>query len=186
MDAKKYNQINALLAEYSKTNAALEEAEAKIKTRQLTAASTLLPTHAKLKVRLDEIESALLKLSDANYDELFPDENKRNHKTPFGELTYRKSSCIDFDDAEKVLLKIKLECRREHELAARENRAPRFQESQLIRTHEEPNLATLGTYDEALLSLFGLKRVSDDNFKVKPFTMKSDKPGKKAKAEVVA
>jgi hypothetical protein len=185
MNAKTYNQINELLSEYSRVNAEIEKAEGQIKVRQLKSAELLLPEHARLKVRLDELENELRRLSDANYTELFPDEKKRNHKTPFGELTYRKSSAIEFDDMEKVILKIKLECRKEAEAALREKRSARFTEQQFIRAHEEPNLDTLATADDSLLALFGFYRTHNDNFKVKPFTMRTDKP-RKAIAEVEA
>lgn len=185
MTAAIYNRINELLAEYSGVSAELEKAEANIKSRQLKSAETLLPEHARLKIRLDELETELRKLSDANYAELFPGAEKRNHKTPFGELTYRKSSSIQYDDREKVLLKIKLECRREAEAAVNERRPRRFSEEQFIRTHEEPNLDALASVDDSLLALLGFHRVQADNFKVKPFTMKTDKP-RKVKAELAA
>lgn len=183
MNAKIYNEINELLSEYSKVEAELKKTEGAIAERQLKAADTLLPEHAQLKVRLDEIEVKLKKLADANYTDLFPEETKRNHKTPFGELQYRKSSSIEFDDSEKVLLKIKLACAAEKEAAKADKRLPRFTEDQFIRKHEEPNLEAMAVLDDVQLTAFGCHRVHADNFKVKPFAMKTDKPKKAAKAE---
>jgi hypothetical protein len=184
MNANTYNKINELISEYSKVIAELEQAEATIKTRQLQAAEALLPDHAGLKIRLEEVERQLHRLAAAHYDELFAENEKRNHKTPFGELTFRRASSIEFDDREKVLLKIKLESAREADAALREKRAPRFTENLFIRTHEEPNLEVLAGLDDSLLARFGFQRVQQDHFRVKPFGMKSDRPGSRVKAEL--
>jgi hypothetical protein len=180
MTAKEYNTINELLSEYSSLNAELERAEAEIKKAQLDSARELLPKHAELSVRFKSLEDKLRAMSDAHYDELFPTDDKRNHKTPFGELTYRKSTSIEpsDDDEEKALLKLKVECSREATSANKEQRAPRFTEAQLIRAFEKPNLDTLAALDDATLALLGFNRVHADNFKIKPFSMKTDKPAK--------
>jgi len=188
MNEKQYNTINELLAEYSSLNAALEAAEAEIKTVQLAAAQELLPKHAQAKIRLANLEAELRKVADAHYEALFPEDKKRTHNTPFGGLQYRKSSSLDYDDEEKVLLKIRLACQEE---LAREavGRPVRFTLAQLIRTHEEPNLEALSELDDATLALFGCRREQKDNFKVIPFAMKADKPakrdGKRQAAETV-
>lgn len=182
MTPTQYNRLNELLSEYSSINAALESAEGEIKTVQLAAATELLPKHAALKVRLTSVEDELRKLSDAHYEELFPEDKKRSHKTPFGEVKYHKSSSLEFDDEEKVLLKIKLACEKECVRAGAQDEAPRFTEAQLIRKHEEPNLDAMGSLDDATLALFGIARVPKDNFSIKPFAMRSDKPAKALKA----
>lgn len=184
MTPAKYNHINELLAEYSSVSAALEGAEAQIKKIQLSAASGLLPEHAGLKVKLTDIEAKLRTLADENYGDLFPAaEEKRTHNTPFGSLKYHKSSSLDFKDVEKVLLKMRLACNAEEVRVRNTTELPRFTWDQIVRTHEEPNLAALGDFDEATLALFGITREQDDNFKIVPFDMKSDKP---AKAQRVA
>jgi hypothetical protein len=177
MTATQYNRVNELLSEYSSLAAALEAAEAEIKTVQLAAAQDLLPKHAACKVALTNLEEALQRIADEHYEALFPTEEKRTHKTPFGDLQYRKSSSLEADDEEKSLLKIKLAC--QEELAGEaEGRKPRFSEEQLIRTREELNLDALGGLDDVTLAALGIRRVRKDNFKVVPFTMKSDKPAK--------
>jgi len=178
MNASQYNQINELLSEYSRLNAALELAEAEIKTIQLAAAQELLPRHAAAKVALSDLEASLRKISDAHYESLFPDAKKRTHATPFGSLEYRKSTKLEVEDEEKSMLRIKVASTNE---LARESEGfkPRFTAEQLIRTREELNLEALGELDDATLAMFAITRARKDNFKIVPFTMASDKPAKK-------
>ncbi len=183
MTPAKYNQINELLAEFSKISAGLEGAEAEIKKVQLAAAAGLLPTHAELKVKLSDLETKLKALADEHYTELFPaSEEKRTHNTPFGALQYRKSSSLEFKDEEKVMLKMRLACNNEYERARQGGEEPRFKWGQIVRTSEAPNLEALSEFDDATLSLFGITREHKDNFKISPFDMKSDKPAKKKAA----
>ena len=179
MNATQYNKLNELLSEFSTVSALLESAEGEIKIVQLAAAGELLPKHAELKIRLTSIEAELRKLSDAHYDELFPEDKKRSHKTPFGEVKFHKSSSLEYADEEKVLLKIKAACAREAERCISRDDLPRFTEDQLIRKTEVPNLASMDSFDDATLALFGVVREHKDNFSVKPFAMKTDKPSKK-------
>ncbi len=181
MNASQYNKLNELLSQFSTLNAALEAAEAEIKTVQLAAASELLPKHAAAKISLANLENDLRVLSDAYYAELFPDA-KRTHTTPFGGLKYTKSFSLDFDDEEKVCLKIERACDEEQAYAARDRRAPLFAADQLLRTSVAPNLEALEALPDAVLGLFGIRRVAKDNFKVVPFAMKTDKPAKKKEA----
>jgi anion-transporting ArsA/GET3 family ATPase len=182
MKTADYNELNELLLEYSKINSALEKSEAGIKTVQLVAAETLLPEYAELKMRFTQVESRLRKLADAYYDELFPEEKKRTHQTPFGGVKYHKSSSLEFEDEEKVVLKIRAECAKEMRRAERAEDVPHFTEEKQIRTYERPNLEALDEFDDgALTNLFGITRKHKDNFKVIPFELKSDKPAKKDK-----
>lgn len=169
MKVNEYNRINELISEYSKISALLEKAEADIKMRQLKAAESLLPEHAELQLRLGDLEQKLRALADEHQAELFTEGGKRTHATPFGAMKFHRSSNLEFDDAEKVLLKIRLEADRADIIAAA-----------FIRTHEEPNLEALETLDDKQLALFGVRRVTKDNFKVVPFAMKADKPKKEA------
>lgn len=189
MNATQYNRINELLSEYSTLASAFDLAEAEIKILQLAAAKELLPKHAELKIKLADLEEKLRALADAFYAELFPEaDEKRTHATPFGSLKYHKSSSLEFDDEEKVLLKIKLACDRELQRVRNLTEPPRFTEAQLVRTFEEPNRDALGDLDDATLALFGITRVKKDNFKIVPFSMKTDRPAKakKGKAELEA
>ena len=183
MNASQYNKINELLADFSTASTALERAEANIKTVQLEAAKTLLPEYAQLKIKVSELEAAIHKLCEEHNASLFPDPDKRSHKTPFGEVKYHRSSSLEFDDTETVVLKIQVACAREEKEAAKQNRVPRFIESQLLHVHFEPNLEVLTTMDDSTISLFGIHRETKDNFKVTPFALKTDKPGKAAKKE---
>lgn len=185
MKACEYNKLNKLLAEFSTVAAALESAEGEIKVVQLAAAAELLPKHAELKVKLTAIEAELRKLSDAHYDELFPEAKKRSHTTPFGTIKYHKSSSLEYDDEEKVLLKIKAACQAEAMRVRNLNEPPRFTADMLIRRTEAPNLDALGTLDDLTLAAMGVERVRKDNFSVKPFDMRSDKP-QKAKSKTPA
>lgn len=185
MTSAQYNQLNELLSEYSAVSAAIEVAEGEIKTVQLAAARDLLPKHAEAQIKLTNLEAALRKFSDDHYADLFGTEEKRTHQTPFGGVKYHKSASLEFDDAEKVLLKIKLVCAQEAERAIREaDHMPRFRAGDLIRTHEEPNLLAMDSMDDATLAIFGVTRKAKDNFKVVPFDMKSDKPAKAKKAKL--
>lgn len=181
MNATQYNRINELLAEFSTINAAFESAEAEIKTLQLAAAKEMLPKHAELKIKLTDIEAELRKLSDAHYAELFPEDKKRSHATPFGGLKYTKSSSLEADDEEKSVLKIKIACTDELARVGRVTPCapPRFTQADLIRSREELNLEALEKLDDLTLAAFGIRRVTKDNFKVLPFDMASDKPAKK-------
>ena len=165
MTASQYNRINELLSDFSSLNAAVEAAEAEIKTVQLAAAKELLPKHAAAKVALSSIESTLRALSDEHYQELFPTE-KRTHKTPFGALEYRKSSSLEIEDEEKSILKI--EARFEADM------------TRFIRTRKELNIEALEELDDDYLALVGIVRKHKDNFKVVPFALMADKPAKKA------
>ena len=51
-----------------------------------------------------------------------------------------------------------------------------------MRTSVAPNLEALESLPDAVLGLFGIRRVAKDNFKVVPFAMKTDKPAKKKEA----
>lgn len=180
MNATQYNKINELISEFSTLAAAFDQAEAEIKSLQLAAAKELLPKHAELKVKLTELEAQLKTLADQHEASLFPDD-KRTHATPFGSLKYVKSTSLEVTDEEKSILKIKLAC--VEELARESTGAtPRFTEAQLLRTIEELDLEALAKCDDATLALFGIVRVTKDNFKVVPFAMKSDKPAKATKA----
>jgi hypothetical protein len=181
MTPSQYNRLNELLSRFSTLNAVLEAAEAEIKTVQLAAAQDLLPKHAQAKVELSNIESQIRTIADASYDDLFGTDDKRTHKTPFGDIKYHKSSSIEFDDAEKVLLKIKIACDRELARAEAAGEQARFTYAQLVRTHEEPNLSALDQFDDAQVTLFGCVRQHKDTFKVVPFGMRTDKPKKNGK-----
>jgi len=181
MTATEYNKLNELLSDFSRVNAALETAEATIKTVQLTAAASLLPEHATLKVQLTELESSIRKLAETHYPALFEHDEKRTHQTPFGAVKFVKSSSLEFDDEEKVLLKIQLACDKEEARSKRDQVPPRFVHSSLVRTYTEPNLETLTDLDDATLAMFGITRTHKDNFSIKPFSMQSDKPAKTGK-----
>jgi hypothetical protein len=183
MTATEYNKLNELLSQFSTLTAALEAAEAEIKTVQLAAASELLPKHAAAKVNLANIEATIRKHCDGLYAELFPDDKKRSHKTPFGEVQYRKSSSLEFDDEEKVVLKIAKACDDEEAESDRDKRPPLFTADQVLRTKVEPNLEALEALSDGVLHLFGIRREHKDNFKIVPFAMKTDKPGKKPAKE---
>jgi hypothetical protein len=182
MTSQQYNRLNELLSQFSTLSAALEAAEAEIKTAQLAAAAELLPKHAAAKVSLANLESTLRRLCEDLYAELFP-ENKREHKTPFGAVKWHKSSSLEFDDEEKVCLKIAKACDEEEAYSAKDQRAPLFTADQLLRTKVEPNLEALETLSDGILHLFGIRRERADNFKVVPFAMKTDKPAKKKEAQ---
>lgn len=179
MNATQYNRLNELLSEFSTVSALLESAEGEIKIVQLAAAGELLPKHAELQVRLTNIEAELKKLSDAHYEELFPEARKRSHETPFGTVKYHKSASLEYDDEEKVLLKIKAACAAELQRVRNLDEPPRFTEDQLIRKTEAPNLDAMGGFDDVTLAMLGIERVRKDNFTVKPFAMKTDKPTKR-------
>ena len=181
MTATEYNKLNDLLSQFSTLTAALEGAEAEIKTVQLAAAQELLPKHAAAKVALANLESQIRKLSDTIYVELFP-ADKRSHKTPFGEIAYTKSTTLDFDDPDEVSLRIDRAGDEEEAYAASEKRAPLFTAKQLLRVKVTPNIEALETLPDGILHLFGVRRVHTDNFKIKPFAMKTDKPAKKPAA----
>ena len=186
MNAAQYNKLNELLSEFSTVAAMLEAAEGEIKIVQLVAAGELLPKHAELQVRLTGIEAELRKLSDAHYDELFPEAKKRSHETPFGTVKYHKSSSLEYDDEEKVLLKIKAACQAEAARVRNLNEAPRFTEDMLIRRTEAPNLDAMGGFDDLTLAAMGIERRHKDNFSVKPFDMKTDKPAKRGSKKDLA
>jgi hypothetical protein len=183
MNATQYSRVNELLSEYSTLSSALERAEANIKTVQLEAAKTLLPEYAQLKVRVAELDVLIRSFCDEHYNALFPDVDRRTHKTPFGDVKYHKSSSLEFDDADQVVVKIYEWYEREKVAAAREKRTPIATPDQLIRTRLEPNLDVLSTLDETILSAFGLRVETKDNFKVTPFTLKTDKPAKAPKTK---
>lgn len=179
MKAKEYGEINKLVSQYSKISNALETVEAKIKERQLRAANSTMPQYAGLKTRLGEIEAELRKLADENYDELFPEEKKRSHKTPFGSLSYRKTSHLDFEDEAQTVLRIEAACEAELIRAKAADEDPLFRATELVRVRCAPNIEALELLGGETLRQFGITRVQEDNFKVKPFDMKTDKPGKK-------
>lgn len=182
MTPQQYNRIYELIAQVNEGRAQLEKSEAEITELQLDAARDLMPSHAALKLKVAGLEEELKALSNQHYAELFPDEAKRTHTTPFGGLQFRKSSSLEFENEELVLLKIERVCAAE-ELSAREQkRQPRFTASALIRTHAAPNLEALSELDDVTLALFGIKREHAENFKVLPFKPATDKPAKKAKA----
>lgn len=182
MNQSQYNRINELLAEHSTVSAALERAEAAIKTVQLEAAKELLPEHAQLKVKLTDLETELRKLSDANYDALFGAKT-RSHQTPFGGLKYHKSSSLETEDEEKAILKIKLDCTLEADSAKAERRVPLYTTADYIRTKESLNLEALESVPAAILARWGIVRVEKDNFKVLPFDMRTDSPRKTKKSK---
>jgi hypothetical protein len=177
MNATQYNRLNELLSDFSSASTALERAEANIKTVQLEAAKTLLPEFAQLKIAVADLEEKLKCQCEEHYQALFP-EDKRTHNTPFGAVKYHKSTSLEYEDEEKVVLKIQLVCAKEAKQAK-----PRFAEDQILRTLQEPNLEALTTLDDAVLALFGIVRVTKDNFKATPFAMKTDKPARAKKME---
>ena len=180
MTPAKYNDLNELLAEYSELNAELSIVEAEVNTSQITAARPLLPKHAQTKGRLSELEAKLREIAVAN-PELFPDE-KRTHNTPFGAISFRKSTSLAIDDEEKTILKIKVACQKEEGRAQRAGVPPRFTEETLLRKCEEPNLEALENLTDADLALFGVARKTEEKFSVKPLEVKADKLLKKIPA----
>lgn len=184
MKPEQYNKLNTLIADYSAKTAELEKVEAGIKSIQLDVTRPVLDAHTRLKSELTDIEAKLREIADANYDALFPESTKRSHKTPFGALSYHKSTSLDFDDPEKVVLKIEAACEKELKRAKDAKEAPLFTAQQLVRVHCEPNIEGLELLDDKTLAAFGVARVHKDNFKVKPFEMKTDKPAKKLAEEV--
>ncbi len=178
MTPTKYNSLNELLAEYSELTAELSAIEAEVNKSQITAARPLLPQHANTKARIGEIESKLREIAIAN-PELFPDD-KRSHQTPFGSISFRRSTSLEFEDEEKVMLKIKVACQKEALRAQRTNEPPAFTEETLLRSRQEPNLEALEQLDDTLLALFGIVRKESEKFTVKPLEVKADKLLKKA------
>jgi phage host-nuclease inhibitor protein Gam len=181
MNPIEYAKLNEMLSEFSRLSAALEAAEAEIKTVQLAAAAGLLPSHAQCKVKLTDLEGGLRDFCAKHYDELFP-EAKRTHSTPFGDVQYRRGTSIVVDDEDKTILRIQGACFMEGDLSRTEHRSPRFTLDQLTRVRRELNLEALGALDDSLLTLFGAVRKTEDKFSVKPFDMRSDKPAKASKS----
>lgn len=179
MKAKDYNTINTLLATYSTTIAEVKACEGTIQMRQLKAARALLPEHARKKTLLAELEAELKALALRYSAELFPaQEDRRNHKTPFGEMGFHRSSSLAYREEDAVLARIRSACLTEAQAADTERRDPRFTTGQLIRVSEEPNLEAIETLDDQVLQQLGITRVIKDNFKIKPAAMKSDKPAR--------
>jgi hypothetical protein len=184
MTPTRYNNLNELLAEYSQLSAQLAAIESDVNLQTLAAVKPLLPQHAETTARIAEIEGKLREIAVAN-PELFP-EDKRTHTTPFGAIAFRKTTSLDFDDEEKVILKIKVACAKELQRSERFNAVPRFTEEQLLRTRQEPNLEALEKLDDAELTGFGIARKTEEKFTVKPLEVKADKLAKKSKAEANA
>jgi len=182
MNANQYSKFNQLLSDYSTISAQLERAEAHIKEVQLGAAIALQPEYARLKVALTDIETEIRKISDEHNAALF-EPGKRSHKTPFGEVKYHKSSHLDFDDSDEVLLRIHLAAQREVARVDGTNEAPCFTVDTLIRTAQTLNIEALENLDNATLAQFGIRRVTEDSFKVTPFALKTDKPAKVKKED---
>jgi hypothetical protein len=178
MTPTRYNNLNELLAEFSDLAAQLQTIEAEVNRSQIFAARPLLPEHANTKARLGDIESKLREIAVSN-PELFPDDRK-THATPFGSISFRKSTSLDFDDEEKVILKIKLACEKELKRANKTEEAPAFTEESLTRTRQEPNLEALEKLDDAVLLSLGIVRKTEEKFSVKPLEVKADKLSKKA------
>ncbi len=178
MTPTKYNSLNELLAEFSELTAELSAIEAEVNKSQITAARPLLPQHANTKARIAEIEARLREIAIAN-PELFPDD-KRTHNTPFGAISFRKSTSLDFDDEEKVILKIKVACVKEMRRASLAGTPPAFTEETLLRSRQEPNLEALEKLDDAQLAVFGITREETEKFSVKPLEVKADKLRNKA------
>ena len=178
MTPTKYNNLNELLAEYSELTAELSAIEAEVNKSQITAARPLLPQHANTKARLSDLESKLREIAIA-FPELFPDD-KRTHQTPFGSISFRSSTALDFDDEEKVMLKIKVACVKEARRSSLAGDAPAFTEETLLRTRQEPALEALEKLDDTQLALFGITRKKTDKFAVKPLEVKADKLRNKA------
>jgi hypothetical protein len=178
MTPTKYNNMNELLAEFSELNARLAIIEAEVNRSQIEAARPLLPDHANTKARLSDIEAKLRTIAVEN-PELFP-EPKKTHQTPFGAISFRRSTHLDIDDEEKTILKIKVICTKESRRASLAGEPPRFSEETLLRTRQEPDLEALEKFDDAQLLLFDIVRKTDEKFTVKPLEVKADKLVKKS------
>ncbi len=173
-----YNNLNELLAEYSQLAATLVTIEAAVNKSQIAAARPMLPDHANTKARISEIEDKLRKIA-GEHPELFP-EDKRSHNTPFGSISFRRSTYLDVDDdTEKVVLRIKVACQKEASRAARAGETPHFTEDSLLRKIEEPNLESLEKLSDGLLLALGIERKQSEKFSVKPLEVKTDKLLKK-------
>lgn len=179
MTALEYSKLNDRLSQYSTLFAALEAAEAEIKTIQLAAAGELLPKHAEAKIKLANLEAELRVISDGFYAELFPENKKRTHQTPFGGIRYHKSTTLEFDDEEKSVLKIHRDCEEEEARAAHDRRPALFTSDQLLRTKVTLNLEALEALPDAQLAAWDIRREKKDNFKVLPFAMQTDSPARK-------
>jgi hypothetical protein len=178
MTPTKYNGLNELLAEFSDLTARLVTIEASVNKSQIAAARPMLPDHANTTARLSEIESKLRTIAVEN-PELFPEE-KKTHNTPFGAISFRSSTSLDFDDEEKVVLKIIHACDKERTRADRAGVPPLFTEDSLLRKRLEPDLEALEKLTDAELALFGIERKTTEKFSVKPLEVKADKLLKKA------
>jgi hypothetical protein len=178
MTPTKYNALCDMLAEYSTLNAELQRVEANVNERQIEAALPLLPDHARTKARLGEIESKLREIA-VEFPELFPDD-KRTHQTPFGAISFRKSTWLEIinEDEEKAILRVKVACQKELERSQRASEPPRFTEETLLRKREELNLEALEPFEDADLKQFGVERRRQEKFNVKPLEVKADKLAK--------
>lgn len=181
MTPRNYNGLNEMLARYSELSARLVTIEADVNRSQIAAARPMLPDHANTKAELADIEAELRKIAIAS-PELFPDD-KRTHNTPFGSLSFRKSSYLEIGDEEKTVLRILVACRKEADRAAKAKVAPLFTEETLLRTIQEPNREALEKLTDAQLASFDIERKTEEKFTVKPLEVKADKLVKKAQAE---
>lgn len=180
MTPKKYNELNELLAEYSKLSADLAATESKVNKASVKAAEPLLPEYAETKAMIAEIEGRLFKMATEN-PELFSDD-KKTHSTPFGSVSFRSTSSLQIESVDEALQRIRLACQAEELRAMKAKEPPRYTEALLIRLKEVPNIEALERLtDVELKMVFGITRKTEEKFTVKPLEVKTDKLLKKQK-----
>lgn len=108
--------------------------------------------------------------------------DKKTIKTPYGSISFHRSTKLHVENEEAAIAKIKLiESRLElQRLQHPEKDHPVFDSTLYIRTKEELNLEALETLDDGTLLSLGITRVPKENFSAKPAAIDLGKAVKEA------
>lgn len=162
-----YKNMVDLLAVHSDASNRLGEMQVELNDEMLSAIDPRREEYAKLQKAVTESETALEVIA-VRHPEWFAD--KKSIKTPYGQVKFTKSTSLKAPNEEASILLVK----------QRSERDSKFESSKFVRTREELNLEAFESMSDEELKEFRIKRVTDQNFSVKPACVDLGKAVKEA------
>jgi hypothetical protein len=147
-----YKNLIDLLAVYAECTNRLESLQSEIQGSLLEIVDDKRKDYAECQAALSQAEAAIEAIA-TSHPEWFS-EKRRSIKTPYGTVSFRKSTSLDVPNEEASIILI-------------EQNLPQEQAAQYVRQEKALNLEALEKLTDAELKPFRIKRVTSDSFSVK-------------------
>jgi len=152
-DTDQYKNLVDLLAVFAEASNRLEVLQSDIQGGLIEIVDEKRKEYAEAQAALSQAESAI-ELIATSHPEWFS-EKRRSIKTPYGTVSFRRSTKLMVSNEEASIILIEQLC--DNEAAA-----------QLVRQEKALNLEALEKLTDAELKQYRIRRVTEDNCSVKP------------------